>query len=93
MTTKFQKDEHTLLLVDFDGQGEYRLQSAKLTDDKGGRFGKGVRIEARQCLHRGDSPGLEGDAAGRNLGVLVRAGRRPGGNLHLPRRAGRKPRR
>ena len=45
MTTKFEKDEHTLLLVDFDGQGECRLQSAKLTDDKGGRFGKGVRIE------------------------------------------------
>ena len=46
MTAKFQKDEHTLLLVDFDGQGECRLQSAKLTDDKGGRFGKGVRISA-----------------------------------------------
>ena len=45
MTRKFQKDEHTLLLVDFDGQGAYGLQSAKLTDDKGGRFGKGVRIE------------------------------------------------
>ena len=71
MTTKFQKDGHTLLLLDFDGQGECRLQSAKLTDDKGGRFGKGVRIEARQCLHRGDSSGLEGDASGRNFGVLV----------------------
>ena len=45
MTTKFKKDEHTLLLVDFDGQGDYRLESAKLTDDKGGRFGKGARIE------------------------------------------------
>ncbi len=45
MTTKFKKDDHTLMLVDFDGEGQYRLQSAKLTDDKGGRFGKGVRIE------------------------------------------------
>jgi hypothetical protein len=46
MTTKFKKDDHTLLLVDFDGQGDYRLESgAKLTDDKGGRFGKGVRMD------------------------------------------------
>jgi hypothetical protein len=46
MTTKFKKDEHTLLLVDFDGQGEYRLESkATLTDDKGGRFGKGARLD------------------------------------------------
>ena len=45
MTTQLKKDEHTLLLVDFDGQGNYSLQSAKLTNDKGGRFGKGVRIE------------------------------------------------
>ena len=46
MTTKFKKDDHTLLLVDFDGQGEYRLESkATLTDDKGGRFGKGARME------------------------------------------------
>lgn len=45
MTTKYAKDEHTLLLVDFDGQGEYRLESkAVLTDDKGGRFGKGARL-------------------------------------------------
>jgi hypothetical protein len=46
MTTKFKKDDHTLLLVDFDGQGTYRLESkATLTDDKGGRFGKGARID------------------------------------------------
>ncbi len=45
MTTKFEKDSHTLLLVDFNGQGDYRLQSAALTDEKGGRFGKGVRID------------------------------------------------
>jgi hypothetical protein len=46
MTTKFQKDEHTLLLVDFDGQGQYRLESgAKLTEDGGGRFGRGVRLK------------------------------------------------
>ena len=45
MTTKFKQDEHTLLLVDFDGQGKYRLESgAKLTEDRGGRFGKGVRL-------------------------------------------------
>ncbi|MCY3018172.1 MAG: hypothetical protein NTW87_03955 [Planctomycetota bacterium] len=46
LTTKYKKDDHTLLYVDFDGQNdEYRLQSAELTNDKGGRFGKGVRIE------------------------------------------------
>lgn len=45
MTTKFQRDEHTLLLVDFDGSGQYRLESgAKLTEGGGGRFGRGVRL-------------------------------------------------
>ena len=48
MTTKFKKDDHTLLLVDFDGQGQCRLESkAMLTDDKGGRFGKGARLEEK----------------------------------------------
>ena len=46
MTTKLTADEHTLLLVDFDGQGKYRLEGgAKLTDRGGGRFGKGVRLK------------------------------------------------
>lgn len=46
LTTKYRKDEHTLAFVDFDEPGNYRLESkAKLTDDKGGRFGKGVRLE------------------------------------------------
>jgi len=47
MTAKYAKDAHTLLYVDFDGQNNaYRLQAgARITDDKGGRFGKGVRME------------------------------------------------
>jgi hypothetical protein len=45
MTTKFKKDKHTLLLVDFDGQGDYRSTSARLTDESGGRFGRGLRID------------------------------------------------
>ena len=49
MATKFKKDDHTLLLVDFDGQGQYRLESkATLTDDKGGRFGKGARLDEKE---------------------------------------------
>ncbi len=43
MTAKYKKDDHTRLLVDFDGQGEYRLEcKAALTD---GRFGKGARLD------------------------------------------------
>jgi len=45
LTTKFKADDHTLMLVDFDGQGEYRQEGgAKLTDENGGRFGRGVRV-------------------------------------------------
>ena len=47
LTTKYKKDKHTLLFVDFDGQGEYRAETAKLTDDRGGRFGKGIRVNQK----------------------------------------------
>jgi len=46
LTQKPQRDAHTLLLVDFDGQGEFQPESgAALTDEGGGRFGKGLRLE------------------------------------------------
>jgi len=47
LTTKYGKDDHTLLFCDFDGQGEYAIGTAKLTDDKSGRFGKGVRLDEK----------------------------------------------
>ena len=46
LTKKPTADEHTVAFVDFDSPGTYRLEGgAKLTDDGGGRFGKGLRLE------------------------------------------------
>ena len=46
LTKKLTLDEQTVVLVDFDSPGTYRLEGgAKLTDEGGGRFGKGLRLE------------------------------------------------
>lgn len=50
LMAKFKADEHTLLLVDFDGLGQHRLENgAKLTEENGGRFGKGVRLSKQEA--------------------------------------------
>lgn len=44
LNEKPKADADTLAFVDFDGQGQYRLESgAKITEE--GRFGKGLRLE------------------------------------------------
>jgi len=46
LTGKPVADEHTVVLVDFDGPAAYRLEGgAKLTAAGGGRFGRGLRLE------------------------------------------------
>lgn len=46
LTKRLAPDEHTIAFVDFDSPGTYRLEGgAKLTDERGGRFGKGLRLE------------------------------------------------
>lgn len=43
---KPQADADTLALVDFDGQGQCRLEAgAQITKEGGGRFGRGLRLE------------------------------------------------
>jgi len=49
---KYGKDEHTLLYEDFDGASPSFISSCKgiaVTDEKGGRFGKGLRLDRRGC--------------------------------------------
>ena len=48
LTKKLATDEHTVAFVDFDSPGAYRLEGgSRLTDESGGRFGKGLRLERR----------------------------------------------
>ena len=47
---KYGKDEHTLLFEDFDGETVSFIPTCKevaVTDEKGGRFGKGLRLDHR----------------------------------------------
>jgi hypothetical protein len=49
---KYGKDEHTLLFEDFDGTSTSFMSSSRevaLTDEKGGRFGRGLRLDRRGC--------------------------------------------
>ena len=71
MTAKYKKDDHTRLLVDFDGQGEYRLEcKAALTD---GRFGKGASAGRGERGIRRDAFVDQGDAGRGDFGILVLA--------------------
>ncbi len=46
LTAKPAADRDTLAFVDFDGPAAYRLEGgAKLTGPRGGRFGRGLRLE------------------------------------------------
>ena len=45
---KLSADENTIAFADFDQPGSYRLEGgARLTDDGGGRFGKGVQLDRK----------------------------------------------
>lgn len=48
--TKYGKDEHTLFFEDFDGPTVSSISSCKevaVTDERGGRFGKGLRLDRK----------------------------------------------
>ena len=50
LAKKYGRDEHTLLFEDFDGASSSFIASNKeaaLTDDKGGRFGRGLRLNRK----------------------------------------------